>query len=326
MILDYLRQRRVVWTFFAVFCLFFTVILYLYGGGLDGAGYFLLIALFLFGLWTLVDARAFSRRARTLDAILQNLSATRHEFPLPAGPLEERYQDISAGLCRLLNQKTAALSAQHADQLFYYTQWLHQIKTPIAAIRLSMQAGKAERGVLEQELFKIEQYVEMALQYIKMQDVSADLIIRDTDVLPVVRDCVKKYAALFIYKNLSVSISGGSFVAATDEKWLAFIIEQLLSNAVKYTHRGGVTISLSERTVSIRDDGIGILPEDAARIFERGYTGSAGRIDKRASGIGLFMVHEIADKLSISLSVESAPGAGTTVRLSLPPPGSLTKM
>ena len=326
MIRKYLRHRRAVFLFFAVFCLFFTLLLYLYGGGLDGASYFLLIAAFLLALWTAVDGRAFARRMRALDDILHNISAVRHDFPLPDGPLEETYQDIAVELCRLLNRKTGALEAAHADQLFYYTRWLHQIKTPIAAIRLAMQAGKADGAVLEQELFKIEQYVEMALQYVKLQDLSADLVIRDTDILPVVRDCVKKYASLFIYKGLSASIEGSGFVAATDEKWLAFIIEQLLSNAIKYTGKGGVSVTLADHSVTIRDSGIGILPEDAARIFEKGYTGTAGRIDKRASGIGLYMVRQIAEDLSIGLSVDSHPGQGTAVRLDLPLPGSLTNL
>lgn len=326
MIRRYLRHRRAMILFFIVFCAFFTLLLYLYGGGLDGAAYYLLIMCFLFALWVLIDCRAFARRIHALDDILQNLSAVRHDFPLAAGPVEEIYQDISVGLCRLLNHKTNEMEMSHADQLFYYTRWLHQIKTPIAAIRLAMQSGRAELSVLEQELFKIEQYVEMALQYVKLQDISTDLIIRDTDILPVVRECVKKYASLFIYKGLSVSITGDSFTAATDEKWLAFVIEQLLSNAVKYTSRGGVAITLADRSITIRDDGIGILPEDAARIFEKGYTGTSGRADKRASGIGLFMVHEIADRLAIELSVESVPGQGTAVRLALPCSDSLTNL
>ncbi|HIU43621.1 MAG TPA: sensor histidine kinase [Candidatus Ventrousia excrementavium] len=326
MIRRYLRHRRVIFSFFAVFSLFFTLLLYLYSGGLDAASYYLLIAGFLFSLWVAIDSRSFARRMHMLDDILQNISAVRHDFPLPSGPLEEVYQDIALELFRLLNRKTSALEAAHADQLFYYTRWLHQIKTPIAAIRLAMQAGKADSAVLEQELFKIEQYVEMALQYVKLQDISTDLIIRDTDILPVVRECVKKYASLFIYKGLSVSITGDSFTAATDEKWLAFVIEQLLSNAVKYTSRGGVAITLADRSITIRDDGIGILPEDAARIFEKGYTGTSGRADKRASGIGLFMVHEIADRLAIELSVESVPGQGTAVRLALPCSDSLTNL
>ena len=326
MIRDYLRQRWAIFLFFTVFCLFFTLLLYLYSGGLDGAGYFLLIAVFLFCLWAAVDFYYFVRRVRMLDEILCNLSASRHDYPLPGGPVERRYQEIASGLCRIAAGKTAELERAHDDQLFYYTRWLHQIKTPISAIRLAMQAGAADKAVLEQELFKIEQYVEMALQYVKMQDFAGDLVIRDCAVLPIVRDCVKKYAPLFIYKGISVSITGEDFSAATDEKWLAFIIEQLLSNAVKYTSRGGVSVELDGPSLTVRDDGIGILAEDIARIFEKGYTGSSGRVYKRASGIGLFMVRETAENLSIGIDVASRPGEGTAVRLTLPPPGFLTKM
>ena len=326
MIRDYLRQRWMVFLFFLLFGLFFTVLLYLYSGGLDGAGYFLLISVFLFCLWAAVDFYYFARRVRMLDEILRNLSVARHDYPLPGGPVERRYQEIAAGLCRITAGKTAELERMHDDQLFYYTRWLHQIKTPIAAIRLAMQAGAADKGVLEQELFKIEQYVEMALQYIKMQDFANDLVIRDCAVLPIVRECVKKYAPLFIYKGVSVSITGEDFLAATDEKWLAFIIEQLLSNAVKYTGRGGVSIILDGPSLTVKDDGIGILAEDVARIFEKGYTGTSGRMHKRASGIGLYMVRETAESLSIGIDVDSQPGQGTAVRLTLPPPGFLTKM
>ena len=104
----------------------------------------------------------------------------------------------------------------------------------------------------------------------------------------------------------------------TDEKWLCFVLEQLLSNAVKYTYEGGVTISVSpEKVLTIRDTGIGIAPEDLPRIFEKGFTGYNGRSNKKATGLGLYLCKQAADKLGVRIRVKSRPGEGTAVSLDL---------
>ena len=133
-----------------------------------------------------------------------------------------------------------------------------------------------------------------------------------------VKEQVRSHSIPFVYKGLSVSVNVSGQSIMTDKKWLGFIIEQLISNAVKYTNKGGVTICGDAKTLSIEDTGIGIMPEDLPRIFEKGYTGYNGRIDDRSSGIGLYMAKRAADALSIRIGVESKLGKGTRFTLYFP--------
>lgn len=171
-----------------------------------------------------------------------------------------------------------------------------------------------DRAVMRQELFKIEQYAMMALRFIKLESISSDIVLAPCRLDSAVKEQVRSHSIPFVYKGLSVSVNVSGQSIMTDKKWLGFIIEQLISNAVKYTNKGGVTICGDAKTLSIEDTGIGIMPEDLPRIFEKGYTGYNGRIDDRSSGIGLYMAKRAADALSIRIGVESRLGRGTRSR------------
>ena len=204
--------------------------------------------------------------------------------------------------------------------LDYYSMWAHQIKTPIAAMNLLLQTEKEEHPVLvrelEMELFKIQQYVEMVLTYLRMEDMSADLSFAVCDLDTVIRQVVRKYSKMFILKKITLVYEPIQETVLTDEKWLSFVLEQLLSNALKYTREGSITVELAgERVLAIRDTGIGIAPEDLPRIFEKGYTGQNGRADKRASGLGLYLCSRICRNLGVGLTVKSTSGVGTTLLL-----------
>ena len=176
----------------------------------------------------------------------------------------------------------------------------------------------AEALVLRQELFKVERYAELALQYVKLREIANDLVIERCDLGRIVRESVKKYGLLFVYKGLSVEIAPLAGSVVSDAKWLGFILEQLLSNAVKYTNEGGVKVCMESGCLVIEDSGIGIRPEDLPRIFEKGYTGYNGRVDTRASGVGLYLTRQVADALAIRIDVRSQLGHGTRVALSFP--------
>ena len=201
----------------------------------------------------------------------------------------------------------------------YYTMWTHQIKTPIAALRLLLQGEKQQL----EELFKIEQYAEMALHYARLDSISSDLLFQTQDVAAILRAAVRKYSILFIGSGLSFALEEFSLHEVTDEKWLSFVFEQILSNALKYTQDGAIQIygldRQGEKThgeaafIVIEDSGIGIREEDLPRIFERGFTGHNGRMDKRSTGIGLYLCRQILDRLSHTIRVESRMGQGTKV-------------
>lgn len=203
----------------------------------------------------------------------------------------------------------------------FFALWAHQIKTPIAALNLLLQAEKQDIATCRQELFKIETYVEMALNYLRFEDMSNDLVLERNSLEKLVRQVVKKYATIFIYNHISIQLEHLDYTVLTDEKWFCFVLEQILSNALKYTKQGSVTISAIETEnglqVDVRDTGIGIKSEDLPRIFEKGFTGYNGRMDKKASGLGLYLCKGVCDKLGHQIAVVSKEGEGTTVTLTL---------
>jgi signal transduction histidine kinase len=242
-----------------------------------------------------------------------------NERPVPADQIESDYQKIIADLEDEAERSAQRASEKFSDMVEYYTIWAHQIKTPIAAMRLTLQSEDTETARrLSGDLNRIEEYVEMVLTYLRLDSDDTDYLIRGYDLDEIIKPAVRKFAREFILKKLSLDYAPTGYTVLTDEKWLSFVIEQIISNAVKYTSEGGVKIYMDETGVlCIRDTGIGICAEDLPRIFENGYTGFNGREDKRASGIGLYLCKRITDNLGHGISVESVPGEGTTVRLYL---------
>ena len=195
----------------------------------------------------------------------------------------------------------------------------HQIKTPIAAMRLIFQGdGTDQYHELQAQLFKIEQYVEMVMVYLRVGSDRTDFLLKEYELEGMVKQAVRKYASMFIRKKISVRLGQLKGKVLTDEKWLCFVIEQVISNAIKYTKDGYISIdSENETTLVIQDAGIGIAPEDLPRICEKGFTGYNGRSEKRASGIGLYLTKQILVKLGHGISFESEVGKGTIVRIEL---------
>lgn len=186
-------------------------------------------------------------------------------------------------------------------------------------LRLLLQdADTDEQRALLEQLQSVEQYVEMVLGYLRLESPSSDYVIRNYLLDDIVRQAVRKYASQFIRRKLRLEYTPLNVSVITDEKWLLFVIEQVLSNALKYTRSGSVSITLeAPKTLCIRDTGIGIAPEDLPRVFEKGYTGSNGRTDKRATGIGLYLCRRILEKLGHTIAITSTVGEGTTVRIGL---------
>lgn len=206
------------------------------------------------------------------------------------------------------------------DMVDYYTIWVHQIKTPIASMRLTLESEDTPYSRrLTEDLFRIEQYVDMVLAYLRLDSFSTDYVFKEYALDSIIRQAVRKFAGQFIGKGIKLYFTPSNQSVITDKKWLAFVIEQLLSNAIKYTARdGSISIFVEEpKILCIRDTGIGIAPEDLFRIFEKGYTGYNGRKDKKSSGLGLYLCHRVCKALGHEICVESQPDEGTTVRLRL---------
>ena len=256
--------------------------------------------------------------------------------------LPEATDDVEILYHRLLENQSIARSESESSAAIrqsqmrdYYSMWVHQIKTPISAMKLLLEAEREELGFLicddeqsqcllsdnmdsfEDELFRIEEYVSMALQYQRVSSTENDFVLEKVSVDGVIRDTIKKYAKIMIRRHIGINYSGTGQEVYTDGKWLAFMLEQILSNAIKYTPQGFVTIETAEEKdrffITIKDTGIGIKAEDLPRVFEKGYTGYNGHADKKATGIGLYLCRQMADKLGHTIRMESEIGKGTKV-------------
>lgn len=211
-----------------------------------------------------------------------------------------------------------SMNMKYSDMVDYYTMWVHQIKTPIASMHLILQKEDSEDSRrLRAELFRVEQYVQMVLCFLRLDSDFTDYVIKEYRVDDIIRPAVRRLAPQFIMKKLSLEYEQTDEVALTDEKWLSFVVEQVLSNAVKYTSAGSISIKCDGDRLVISDTGIGIAAEDLPRIFDKGYTGFNGRADRKASGIGLYLCRRICDNLGHSIKAESVPGHGTTIIIGL---------
>lgn len=211
-----------------------------------------------------------------------------------------------------------SMNMKYSDMVDYYTMWVHQIKTPIASMHLILQKEDSEDSRrLRAELFRVEQYVQMVLCFLRLDSDFTDYVIKEYRVDDIIRPAVRRLASQFIMKKLALEYEHTDEVALTDEKWLGFVVEQVLSNAVKYTSEGSISIKCDGDRLVISDTGIGIAAEDLPRIFDKGYTGFNGRADRKANGIGLYLCRRICDNLGHSIKVESAAGHGTTIIIGL---------
>lgn len=312
--LKYLKQRRRYIAAGAAFCAVFALSFYFYrlplGAVLHPAALCALLAV----IFAIIDFLRVRKLHTSLSGLKNPDAILLEDLPLPDGITEEDYQNLIDILKRGYTGLSAENNRRLADTVSYYTVWVHQIKTPIAAMKLALQnedAPAARR--LSNELFRIEQYVEMVLTYLRLNADSTDYLIKEYDLDKIIRRSVKKFAGEFIERKLTLSYTPAEAQIITDEKWLSFVIEQVLSNALKYTPSGEISVYFESGRIVIKDTGIGIAPEDLPRIFENGYTGCNGRRDRQASGLGLYLCRQICENLGHKISAESAVGEGTTV-------------
>ena len=315
MFLRYLKSR---WKFpaaLAAFALIFALIFSLYELPTEAVLYSVLLCAVLGAFLCARDYLRWSRRCNALGLLRRSICVSDGGMPEPDSYPEELYQELVHTLFTERARLEHESETERREAADYYAMWAHQIKTPIAAMRLLLQQRPEDDGALEAELFRIEQYVEMVLGYLKLEGDSSDFVLRKRRLDDVVRGCVRKYARLFIIKKLPLTFEETHLTVLTDDKWLAFMIEQLLSNALKYTSKGGIKLYAEGRALIVEDTGIGISAEDLPRLGERGFTGYNGREDKKSTGLGLYLCRRICDKLGHKLVIESTPGVGTRAKI-----------
>ena len=291
-------------------------------------------AIFLL-ITVLVGFFRYSSKVKALSNALKRPLEEQAQLPEATDDVEILYHRLLENQSIARSESESSAAIRQSQMRDYYSMWVHQIKTPISAMKLLLEAEREELGQLicddeqsqyllsdnmdsfEDELFRIEEYVSMALQYQRVSSTENDFVLEKVSVDGVIRDTIKKYAKIMIRRHIGINYSGTGQEIYTDGKWLAFMLEQILSNAIKYTPQGFVTIETAEEKdrffITIKDTGIGIKAEDLPRVFEKGYTGYNGHADKKATGIGLYLCRQMADKLGHTIRMESEIGKGTKV-------------
>ena len=315
----YIKQYIKVLLLFIVFALVFCIVFSLYDLEIEAIYYSIMLCTFIGLIYICINFINYYKKHIQLYKLQNEISISLENLPSPKTLMEEDYTNLILNLNKEYKTYISKSDIAKSDMIDYYTMWVHQIKTPISAMKLLIQTSESEiSSDLSSELFKIEQYVEMVLSYIRLGSNKNDFVLKEYDLDNIIRQAVRKYAPLFIRKKISLDFQPTNYKVLTDEKWLVFVIEQLLSNAIKYTNKGKISIySLENKKLVIEDTGIGISKEDIPRIFDKGFTGYNGRTDKKATGLGLYLCKNILDKLSHKISIESEVGVKTKVILDL---------
>lgn len=318
MLTGYLRQRRRTLLAFFLFGGIFAAAFALYQLPLRAVAYPFVLCAAAGAVLLTLDYRRVLRQHRRLELLRQLPEELADALP-PADTVKEA--DYRS-LVTLLAESRRAIRTQeeqrYGDMVDYYTMWAHQIKTPIASMRLTLQNEDSDLArSLSGDLMRVEQYVEMVLVFLRLDSSTTDYVIRSHSLDDIVRPAVRKFAGEFIRRRLRLDYQPLDRTVVTDAKWLGFVVEQVLSNALKYTVSGSVTIAMDGDDLCIRDTGMGIAPEDLPRIFDRGFTGLNGRRDTRASGIGLYLCRRICRSLGHTIRASSVPNQGTEIRIGL---------
>ncbi len=241
------------------------------------------------------------------------------DLPEENDPLCVEYVRIINRLSKEILQNNHKSNRKFRELEDYFTVWVHQIKTPIAAMKLKLEdEDNALSRSLMVDVSRTESYVNMVLTYIRLGDDVKDYHFSEYKLNEILSPILRKMSGEFILKKIRLNYEPIEEQILTDEKWLSFVIEQILSNALKYTNEGSISIYMeAPKVLCIKDSGMGIAAADIPRIFEKGFTGVNGRIDKRASGIGLYLCKKICDNLQTCIRVESEVNVGTVVKLDL---------
>ena len=319
-LIKYLKESTKVIIRFMIFIIIYFLVYFLYNIPKEPALYATLLVVTLGFILFLYDFYKYYKKHLYLKNMDNNIEFELKKLHNTQGLIEKDYEDIISHIYEHNLEVLSKVDNNYSDMVDYYTMWVHQIKTPIAALSMMIQSMDSgdDKWIMEQEVFKIQQYVDMVLHYIRLDNLSSDLKLQEYYLSTLVKEVIKKYAVNFIRGKVTLNIEEFDNVVITDGKWISFVLEQVISNALKYTNGGCIYIYMDkdrEDTLIIEDTGIGISEEDINRVFDKGFTGYNGRMDKKATGIGLYLCREILNRLSHNIYISSSVGEGTKVAI-----------
>jgi signal transduction histidine kinase len=328
----FLADRKISMLCFFFLMLFISLMIYLDGSIKVSIGNILYINLVSYSFYVIYLIARYLYYRRYYNSLINIVENVREEI-INCIPKANSYEQIlfHKVLYSIYNEqssKVQRLYEQKKDYEEFITSWVHQIKTPIAVSRLLIESDSSFPNhetlySLEEELDKIDNYIEQALYYSKIDDFSKDYLINEVRLDRLVKEAVRKQAKAFINKKINIEFDNNDIAVTTDKKWLVFILDQVLSNALKYTSdRGYIKIyGLIEdkaQKLVIEDNGIGIKSEDLDRVFDKGFTGYNGRENYKSTGIGLYLSKKLAIKLGHDITIESKYGEYTRATIVFP--------
>lgn len=311
----YLKKCKKVIFLFGAVTMIFMIIFFLSSVPVETVQYAAFLSVILLTFVGISDFADFVRQKKQLDEIVMQKQMEFAHLPKTENPIEKQYQKLLCKMEENMREMESDASISYQEMIDYYTLWAHQIKTPIAAMKLLNQSEQTDRRAMEAELFKTEQYVEMVLSYLRAENLNSDLVFRQCALDEIAKKAIRKYSSLFILKKIELEFHPNGEKVLTDERWAVFVVEQILSNALKYTKEGKIQVAVTGDRIFIKDTGIGISAEDLPRVMEKGFTGYNGRWDRKSTGIGLYLCRKIMKKLGHQIELESEVGKGTTVTL-----------
>lgn len=329
-IFSFLKIRKMPIIIFTGIVVIFGILFYLYDIPFDAIIYGCELSFVWCAVCLFIDFYKYYKRHKLLHINREQFFDDAEQLPEHMDIIEYDYQELAKELYQAKQELISKNRIAKKELLDYYGMWVHQIKTPIAALDILLQNTERmlyqldEKEMMQKaisvsdmkmELFKIEQYVEMALNYLRVEDISSDLVFKKQELDDMVRQVIRKYAKIFISKKIKMDFKPTKACIVTDEKWFIFVLEQIISNALKYIKKGQIFIYMKEKSLVIEDTGIGIPAEDLPRIFEKGFTGYNGRENKKSTGIGLYLCKNIMDKLQWNITADSEVGRGTKIYL-----------
>lgn len=293
------------------------------------------IILILFFIWfgpvVIYMFFEFIKYNRYLKNLTDTIEGLDRKYLLPEIINEPRFQEE-----RIINEVLKECNKSMHENVKYYKDeqieyreyietWVHEIKTPIASAKLILENNDSNLGSrINYEMKRVEGFIEQVLYYARSSDVSKDYIIKEFSLRNVVMKAVKSNSRDFINKNIKLNVSELEGSIFSDEKWVEFIINQIIINAVKFSiaNKGEVSIfsKINENNIilTIEDNGVGISEKDIDRVFEKGFTGENGRKFGKSTGIGLYLCKKLCDKLGIGISLTSKEGLGAKVNIVFP--------
>lgn len=315
----YLKDRLFFIMIYVVSVLICLCVFKLYNLELEAFIYAFMILCVLLVVCFLFDYYKYYKKHQTLVTLQSNSNVSLSCNLQDSSLMGEDYHKILVAMKDDHDEYVISSENKMHDLEDYFTMWVHQAKLPIAAMKLLLEDENLSRSEIKLQLLRMDQYTDMVLAYLRLHSTHTDFLFKELELDDLIRQSIRCFSTEFIRKHIQLSFKETGDVILSDEKWLVFVLEQILSNSLKYTNENGL-ISIymkSKHVLVIEDNGIGISASDLNRVFEKGYTGMNGRSDKTASGLGLYLCKNILDMLNHKIRIESSVGKGTRVILDL---------